>query len=89
MAARVQVILDEEEATRFRARARRESKSLSAWLRDAGRKALRESEQTGGLKNPAALRKFFRESNKLEKGKEPDWEEHKRIILEGYSGSDL
>jgi hypothetical protein len=89
MAIRVQVILDEEEVTRFRARARRESKSLSAWLRDAGRKALQEAEKTGGLKNPAALRKFFRESNKLEKGKEPEWEDQKRMIQEGYTGSDL
>ena len=89
MATRVQVILDEEEMTRFRARARKESKSLSAWLRDAGRKALEESEDQGGLKDPAALRKFFRESNKLEKGKEPDWEDYKRMIRESYSGSDF
>ena len=89
MATRVQVILDEEEMTRFRARARRESKSLSAWLRDAGRKALAEAEAKSGLKNAAALRKFFRESNKREKGKEPEWEDHKRMILESYSGSDL
>jgi hypothetical protein len=89
MATRVQVILDEEEVTRFRARARRESKSLSAWLRDAGRKVLQEAEEKGGLKNPPALRKFFRESNKLEKGKEPEWEDHKRMIQESYSGSDL
>jgi hypothetical protein len=85
MATRVQVILDEEEMTGFRARARRESKSLSAWLRDAGRKALQEAEEKGGLKNSAALRKFFRESNKLEKGKEPEWEDHKRMIQDGDS----
>ena len=36
MSVRVQVILNEDEATRFKSQARKESKSLSAWLREAG-----------------------------------------------------
>ena len=40
MSVRVQVILNEEEAARFKAQAGKESKSLSAWLREAGQKML-------------------------------------------------
>ena len=40
MSVRVQVMLEEDEAARFRSQSMKESKSLSAWLRDAGRKML-------------------------------------------------
>jgi len=35
MSLRVQVILEETEAEKFRSQAKKESKSLSAWLREA------------------------------------------------------
>ncbi len=84
MSVRVQVILDEEEAALFKARAAREAKSLSAWLREAGRKML-EMEKTATLTEEEALRRFFEQCSSREEGKEPDWEEHKQIILEGFS----
>ena len=86
MSERIQVILDEEEAARFKSQAKRESKSLSAWLRDAGRKMLEMNGQRQSLSDPDALKKFFKDCNERERGKEPEWEEHKRLIEEGFSG---
>jgi len=83
MSVRVQVILDEEEAARFRSQAQRESKSLSGWLRDAGRKVLEASEHKS-LTDPQSLKKFFDSCKKREKGSEPDWIEHKATILKGF-----
>jgi hypothetical protein len=85
MSIRVQVILDDEDATRFKSQAKRESKSLSAWLREAGRKMLEENQNRNSLTDPQSLRLFFEECNAREKGKEPDWEEQKELILEGYT----
>jgi hypothetical protein len=83
MSVRVQVILDEEEAAKFRSQAFRESKSLSAWLRDAGRKMLGASEQRP-LHAPESLKAFFEKCRRREKGTEPDWIEHKATILKGF-----
>ena len=85
MSPRIQVICTEEEAARFRLRAEKESKSLSAWLRDAGRAVLEQSEKRQPLTTPAALEQFFTRCDEFERGKEPDWEEYKRVILEGYT----
>ena len=84
MSLRVKVILDEEEAARFRMQAQKESKSLSAWLRDAGRQMLKLAHQHQPLTNPESLKQFFQQCAGMEEGTEPDWEEQKRIILEGY-----
>jgi hypothetical protein len=86
MPVRVQVILDEEEAARFRAEAVRERKSLSAWLRDAGRRMLERNGQDRALTDPSTLKKFFRKCNAREKGREPDWDVHKKLIEEGSQG---
>ena len=82
MSVRVQVILDEEEVARFKSQAQKESKSLSAWLRDAGRKMLETNRQWQSLMDPKSLRRFFDSCNEREEGREPEWEEHKRVILE-------
>jgi hypothetical protein len=88
MSVRVQVILDEKEAARFKSQALKESKSLSAWLRDAGRKMLDANRQWQTLTDQESLSKFFQQCNEREKGLETSWEEHKRIILEGFQGGD-
>jgi hypothetical protein len=87
MSKRIQVILDDDEALSFRSQARRESKSLSAWLRDAGALALRMQREKGSLNTTEALKKFFQESNQREKGTEEDWEDQKKLILDGYRGN--
>ncbi len=84
MSVRVQVILEEKEAAQFKAQAQKESKSLSSWLREAGKKVLDETRKRESLKDPTSLKSFFKECDKREKGKEPDWEEHKQLIIEGY-----
>ena len=86
MSVRVQVILDEEEAGQFRSQAKRESKSLSAWLRDAGKEALKTNRSGQLLTDPDSLQRFFQECDRGEQEREPDWEEHKRLIIEGYQG---
>lgn len=84
MSVRIQVILDEEEAARFRSQSQKESKSLSAWLREAGRKMLEDTAQAQPLTSPDSLRRFFKECNDREEGAEPDWAEHKKLTLEGF-----
>ncbi len=83
MPQRVKVLLDEKEAVEFRSQAARESKSLSAWLRDAGKKMLDERRKRSPLSDSESLMKFFNSCNEREKGIEPEWQEHKRLILEG------
>lgn len=82
MSIRVQVILDEEDLSKFKAEASKESKSLSSWLRDAGRSAL-ERKKAGQMVDPEELRIFFGQRLAREKGLEPDWNEHKKLIAEG------
>ena len=84
MSVRVQVILKEKEAAQFKAQAQKESKSLSSWLRDAGKKALNETRRRESLKDATSLKSFFKECDNREQGKEPDWEEYKQLIIEGY-----
>ncbi len=61
MSVRVQVILIEEEAAKFKSQAIKESKFLSAWFREAGRKMLKMNRQcqpltdTGSGKLPPCL----------------------------------
>lgn len=84
MSERIQVILQKDEAASFRAQARRESKSLSAWLRDAGKLVLKMNRNKPRLNSVKELENFFLECNRRERGTEPSWEEHKKLILNGY-----
>lgn len=86
MSVRVQVIIDEKEAAKFKSQAMKESKSLSAWLRDAGRKMLEMNQEANALRHSDALRRFFQLCHDREQGREPEWEEHKRLILDDYQG---
>jgi hypothetical protein len=85
MSRRVQVILDQKDAIQFRSQAQKELKSLSAWLRDAGKKMLEISKQKKPLSDPSSLKSFFKSCKEREKGREPDWEDYKKVILEGYN----
>ena len=86
MPIRLQVVVRKDEAARFKAEARKEAKSLSSWLRDAGRMKLELNREKETLDSPQKLKRFFSESNRRERGKEPEWEAHKALILEGYRG---
>lgn len=88
MSQRVQVILNEKEASEFKAQAIKESKSLSAWLRSAGKKMIEINQKQTRLSDVESLVNFFSQINEREQGVEPDWEENKRLILEGYKRTD-
>ena len=64
MSVRVQVILDEEEAAKFKSQAVKESNSLSAWLRDAGRKMLQASQKRQTLTDRVFLKDFLNYATK-------------------------
>jgi len=59
---------------------------LSAWFREAGERLLLERQSQLKLSDPDSLKAFFKGCNERGKGLEPDWEEHKRLISEGYQG---
>ena len=88
MSQRVQVILNDKEASEFKAQAIKESKSLSAWLRSAGKKMIDMNKKQSRISDVESLKIFFQQINDREQGIEPDWEENKRLILEGYKGID-
>jgi hypothetical protein len=87
MSIRVQVILDEEDLSKFKAEASKESKSLSSWLRDAGRSVL-ERKKTKRMIDPEELHIFFEKLRAKEKGIEPEWDEHKKLITEGMKDAE-
>lgn len=84
MSSRVQVILDDDEAAQFRSQAVKESKSLSAWLREAGKRTLEAKREHAPLTRPDALKEFFKRCNQREQGVEPEWEDHKLLIMQGF-----
>jgi hypothetical protein len=79
--ARIQVLTDDAEREAFRAQARREGRSLSDWLREAGRQRLREAEATK-LRTPEDLDAFFAELDRQhgDDAREEDWEVHRARI---------
>ena len=86
MSVRVQVILDKEEAALFRQQAKKNSVSLSRWLRESGRRRTEEERRKRSLNDPERLKEFFEECDQItQDDKEPDWEEHKQLVSEGYS----
>lgn len=79
MSSRVQVILDDEDRAAFARRAAAEGMSLSAWLREAGRRLL-NSQETPSLRSPDAIRRFFDTLPEGGEGREPDWDQHVQTI---------
>lgn len=77
---RIHVPLDEAEKERFRRQAEREGKSLAAWLRDAAREKLAAAERRPAIESVEELRAFFAACTARETRREPDWEEHRRVI---------
>lgn len=81
MTTRIQIVVDEGEKERFRRGAEREGKTLSGWLRDLARERLEAQEERRRLDTVEELRAFFAASDEREgDAREPDWEEHRRVI---------
>lgn len=79
--ARVQLVIPDEDRDRFVHQARREGKTLSAWLRAAAHQRLRRQRRDGAFKGTADLEEFFKTCDALGgPGREPDWEEHLALI---------
>lgn len=83
---RIHIPLDEPEKERFRHQAEREGKSLAAWLRDAARDKLAAAQRRSAIETVDELRAFFAICTARETRREPEWNEHRRVI-EGSIGS--
>ncbi|MCL7938259.1 MAG: hypothetical protein M8860_08595 [marine benthic group bacterium] len=80
MSSRIHIVVDESEKEQFVRRAREEGKNLSQWLRDVARQALLRGDGGPKLTSVDQLRSFFARCDERESGREPDWDEHRRII---------
>lgn len=85
--ARVQLIIPDADRDRFADQARREGKTLSAWLRAAAHAMLEDRQRIQRFESPEDVREFFRACDALEGPEtEPDWSEHLRVIAESRAG---
>ena len=81
--ARVQLVIPDEDRTRFVYQAHREGMSLSAWLRAAARDRLERQSQTRRFESHTDLEAFFDECDSLEApGTEPGWDQHLAVMNE-------
>ena len=81
--ARVQMVIPDADKDRYVHQARREGMSLSAWLRDAARDRLKKHQNEGKFESPEEMRAFWEKcDSKAGSGREPDWEEHLKVINE-------
>jgi len=81
MSVRIQVIVDKQEREQFQRCSRREGLSLSAWLRAAALDRI-NTESKQKMKSVNDLATFFKECDRRESGREPDWEDH-LIVMQG------
>lgn len=79
MTSRIHILVDEADKARYRQQADREGKSLGAWLREAAEEKLLAS-ATSVIRDAADLDRFFEACDERERGPEPDWLEHQRVI---------
>ena len=81
--ARVQLIIPDLDRYKYVRQAKREGMTLSAWLRAAAQEKLKAEEESDRITTVEELNRFFGECDARQGlGVEPDWEEHKRTILE-------
>lgn len=90
--ARVQLVLSDGDRDRYVYQAKREGKSLSAWLREAAQEKIDRDVERRAFSSIEEIDAFFRECDAAAgPGRELDWEEHKQIINEsrgrGASGT--
>jgi hypothetical protein len=85
MTIKVQVLLDEVDREAFRAMAKREGLSLSAWLRKAGKEKLSAKEQSKPIYDKDSLERFFVDCDAQALGNEPNWEDHLKVITRSKS----
>ncbi|MXX74558.1 MAG: hypothetical protein F4210_00455 [Holophagales bacterium] len=80
--SRIHFIVPETDKIRYLGQARREGRSLGAWMREAAEEKLAAARPARRF-SAADLRAFYRKCDAAEAGrKEPDWPEQKRLIAE-------
>ena len=81
--ARVQLMMRDEDRSRYRYQAHKEGMTLSAWLRAAADERLERYSQVQPFASVADLEAFFAECDQREStGTEPDWEQHLAVMNE-------
>lgn len=80
MSKRVQVVVEDREAERFRRQAAAEGLSLSAWLRRLGRARVEAVEKQGRVESMQDLKRFWEVCDSGQSGREPDWDEHLAVM---------
>ena len=78
--SRIHIIIEDGEKDRFHRAAAKEGKSLAEWLREAARNRLEVAEHQPRMETVEELRAFFSACAAREAGREPDWDEHTRVI---------
>ena len=84
-ATRIQVVVSAREREAMRSAAAKEGSSLSAFLRRAGRDRM-EAANARPHWGAADLSRFFNARRKAERGTEPDWEAHLRVMAASRAG---
>ena len=80
--SRIHFIVPETDKISYLGQARREGKSLGAWMREAAEEKLAAARPAGRF-SADDLRRFFEECDARSAGRrEPDWPEQKRLIAE-------
>ena len=85
MAQRIHLVVGSTEKERWRRLAERQGKSLSEWIRDLARAEAEAATTPRPLDTPEDLERFFAECDAREQGREPDWEEHLRVIADSVA----
>ena len=86
--ARVQLIIPDQDRDRFVRQARGEGLTLSAWLRAAAHERCENRHRAERFTSAAAVEAFFLSCDASEDPeREPDWDEHLRIIAESHRRS--
>jgi len=80
MSTRIQVVLDENERELFRQQAKRDGMSLSAWMKKAAQEKSEDRGREEKIDSAEELDAFFSACDVQEKGREPDWNDHRKVI---------
>ena len=81
--ARVQLVLRDEDRSRYIHQTNKEGLTLSAWLRAAAEERLERNSRVQPFESVTDLKAFFTECDKRDSGGiEPDWEQHISAINE-------
>jgi hypothetical protein len=85
--SRIHIVIDEKAKARYSRQAKREGKSLGAWLREAADDKLQAALRAERIETIDELRDFFAACDVREKEAEPDWESHRRVLDRSRTGA--